>query len=235
MPESNVGSETTEWAESPLHGFRGSFSSVPAKAWPRSLSIAVSREAGARGGAIAKRVGQKLGWQVYSQELLEYITQEGSLRQELLDQNAGSALDWVEDQLDSLRKQGRLGDNATITELARIVLTLGSQGDVILVGRGAGCILPTPTTLHVCLIAPLHDRIAYISESSRLTMDEAAELVEKRDRRRQEFLETHFRHDPSDFHEYDLILNSSRLGEETCAYLIAHAAKVKMQSLGRLA
>ena len=31
----------------------------------------------ARGGSIGKRVGRKLGWQVYNQEVMEYIAQDG--------------------------------------------------------------------------------------------------------------------------------------------------------------
>jgi len=47
----------------------------PRRRWgvPAGLTIAISREAGSRGASIAKRAGEKLGWEVYSQDLLEYL------------------------------------------------------------------------------------------------------------------------------------------------------------------
>src|SRR5262245_42741450 len=46
-------------------------------ATPRpALSIAISREAGARGRKVARALGQKLGWHVYDSELLDKVAEE---------------------------------------------------------------------------------------------------------------------------------------------------------------
>lgn len=214
---------------SPLHGFRGQETAAPSM--PSGLTIAISREAGARGGTIAKRAGEKLGWQVFSQDLLEYISQESSGRQEVFDSLPPGAGVWVEEQLQRLFKEQNLSRNPTIVAMARTVLSLGAQGEVILLGRGAGCILPARSTLHVRFVAPLDDRIAYMSQWLRMTEEEAAEQVRKRDHRRLDFINTHFHRRPSDVHQYDLVLNSSSLGEETCADLIVQAAKAKHAAL----
>jgi cytidylate kinase len=213
----------------PLHGFRGQDAAT--SALPRGLTIAISREAGARGGTIAKRAGEKLGWQIFSQDLIEYISQEGNLRQEVLDDLPEGATRWVDDHLQELLKAQNLSRNPTILELARIVLSLGTQGEVILLGRGAGCILPARSTLHVRFVAPLEDRIAYMAQWLRLTEEEAAEQVRKRDMRRADFISTHFHRKPSEVHQYDLVLNSSSLGEEACADLVVQAAKAKHAAL----
>lgn len=215
--------------ESPRHGFqgdRGPQAALPA--FPASLTVAISREAGSRGGTIARRAGRKLRWQVYNQELLEYIAQEGALRQPVSETLPPAGISWVEEHLDTVLRDQDLSGHPTLVELARIVLALGAQGDVILIGRGAGCILPPESTLHVRIIAPLADRIAYMSQWLRLSMEEAAEQVELRDRRRAEFLETHFHRQIGDIYQYDLLLNSSLLGEELCAELIAEAAQAKL-------
>src|SRR5262245_22213634 len=93
-------------AASPRHGVQGDRAGradVPFV--PASLTVAVSREAGSRGGSIARRAAHKLGWQVYSQELLEYVAQEGRFRQGILDNLAPAAAHWVEDHLDRLRQE----------------------------------------------------------------------------------------------------------------------------------
>ncbi len=110
-------------------------------------------------------------------------------------------------------------------------MSLGAAGEVILVGRGAGCILPAPSTLHVRVVAPLADRIAYMAQWLRLTTEEAAEQVNLRDDRRSQFIETHFHRKAADVYWYDLVVNSSLLGEELGAGLIVQAAKAKLAAL----
>ena len=83
-----------------------------------------------------------------------------------------------------------------------------------MIGRGAGFILPRQTTLNVRLVAPLAERVAYMSQWLRLTEEEAAEKVRQRDAGRAQFLGTHFSSEPDDVHHYDLVLNSGLLGEE---------------------
>src|SRR5262245_42659114 len=148
--------------ESPRHGDRGS--GKKSATLPAGLTVAISREAGSRGGSIARRAGGRLGWQVYSQELLEYIAQEGSFRQEVAEDLSPPETAWVEARLDELLRSQDLSRHPSVLELARMVLCLGVKGEAVLLGRGAGYILPAATTLHVRLVAPLPDRIAYMSQ-----------------------------------------------------------------------
>ncbi len=213
----------------PRHGFQGDRAPVAARTIvPGSLTIAISREAGSRGGTIGRRAARKLGWQVYNQELLEYIAQEGAFRESVVGNMSPAAARWAEEHLELLLREQNLSQHPSVVDLARIVLALGAQGEVILIGRGAGCILPRESTLHVRTIAPLPDRIAYMSQWSRQTMEEAAEQVRLLDRRRSDFITTHFHRQPGDVYQYDLLLNTSQLGEDLCAELIAQAARGKM-------
>jgi cytidylate kinase len=215
--------------ESPRHGFQGDRQAAaepPGR--PMSLTIAISREAGSRGGTIGRRAGRKLGWQVYNQELLEYIAQEGTFRERVLGNLSSAAAQWAEMQLERLLREQNLSQHPAIVDLARIILALGAQGEVIVIGRGAGSILPRESTLHVRTVAPLQDRIHYMSQWLRLTVEEAAEQVQVRDQRRADFVTTHFHQQPGDIYQYDLLLNSSLLGEDACAELIAQAARAKL-------
>jgi cytidylate kinase len=226
MSSSEPGAEL----EAPRHGMRGKAQGRLPKV-PAALTIAVSREAGSRGGTIARRVGRKLGWQVYNQELLDYIAQEGAFTEGVLANLPGDAARWSEEHLQDLLRDKQLSAHPSVLDLARIVLALAAQGEAVLLGRGAGYILPRATTLHIRIIAPLEDRIAYMSQWLRLTMEEAAEQVRLRDRNRGEFLGVHFHRQPSDVYQYDLLLNSSLLGEELCVDLIAQAARAKLAGL----
>jgi cytidylate kinase len=216
----------------PAHGFQGDRRAAAVAPGPAGLSIALSREAGARGGTIARRAARKLGWQVYDQELLEYMAQDAVARQGLADALPRPAAEWAEARLRELLRQHDLAQHPSLRDLAQVVLALGAQGEVVLIGRGAGCILPRATTLNVRVVAPLPERIAYLGQWLRLTVAEAAEKVRSRDERRAEFLVGHFQCQPGDVHQYDLTLNSSLLGEDACAELIAHAARARAAQLG---
>jgi cytidylate kinase len=213
--------------ESPRHGFQGDRAAAPVERIPSRLTVAISREAGARGGTIARRVGRKLAWPVYNQELLEYIAQEGAFRHDVVEGLPPAAARWAEVRLQRVLREQTLSQHPSLVELARVILALGAQGQVVLIGRGAGCILPAETTLNVRIIAPLADRVAYMSQWLRLTLEESADQVRRRDERRAEFICTHFHRQPGDLYQYDLVLNSSLLGEEPCANLIAEAARAK--------
>jgi cytidylate kinase len=218
--------------ESPRHGFQGDRGAPPPpRSGPSTLTIAFSREAGARGGSIARRVGRKLGWQVYDQELLEYMAQEALVRQGVLDAPAATPADWAEARVQQLIREGALSEHPSIVNLARVVLSLAAQGQAVLLGRGAGCVLPRETTLNVRIVAPLDERIAYMGQWLRLPVEEATERVRLRDERRTEFITGNFHRDPGEVHQYDMVLNSSLLGEDICAELIAQAARARTAQL----
>ena len=211
--------------DSPRHGFRGD---QPAEAsLPAALTIAVSREVGARGGSLGRRVARILGWDVYGQELLEYIARDATCRQDVLQGLSTEAAGWVEDRLQQLLREQELSQNPSILNLARVILALGSKGQVVLIGRGAGYILPRETTLHIRVVAPTAERVAYLAQWLRLTVEEAAAQVRLRDSGRQEFLSAHFHQRPSETCLYDLVLNSTSLGEDLCAELILQAARAR--------
>jgi cytidylate kinase len=198
---------------------------------PADVTIAVSRESGARGGTIARRVGRKLGWQIYDQELMEYMSQEAAVSPTVIEAATLGGGAWTEQRLAELLSHHAISDHPSVLNLARVVLTLGAQGRAVLLGRGAGLILPRATTLHVRIFAPLPERVAYMAQWLRLTEEEAASRVQLRDARRAEFLASHFHRQPDHVHQYDMLLNSSLLGEEVCAELIVQAARARAASL----
>jgi len=213
--------------ETPRHGFQGDRNRPTVVRGPACMTIALSREAGARGNSIAVRLGKRLGWQVYTQELLEFMAMNDGAQQQLFAELPPDAAMWAERQMDRLRLDQVVRSESELGELPHLMLMLASRGEVVIVGRGAGYLLPSESTLHVRIVSPLPERIAYMGQWLRLTREQAAEEVRKRDQRRAEYLASSFRRPPAEPHAFDLVLNSSRLGEEVCADLIIQAMKSK--------
>ncbi|MCE9532663.1 MAG: cytidylate kinase-like family protein [Planctomycetes bacterium] len=213
--------------EPPLHGNQGDREMPVGLKAPLGLTVAISREAGARGGSIARRVGKRLGWQVYTQELLEFLTSNESARSHVLADVPKDAATWADSQLERLRREKILKPGVELGEMPRLILTLASRGRVILVGRGAGYLLPRETTLHVRVVAPLSERVAYMAQWLRRTHEDAAMQVHERDEQRVGFLVNTFNRHVGEMYDHDLVLNSFLLGEELCADLVHMAVRGK--------
>lgn len=172
-------------------------------------------------------MGRQLGWQVFDQETLGYLTQDVNAKEELLADIPAPALVWANHQVGKLIQTRSLPSDGGQTELIRLLFILAARGDVVLVDRGSGVLLPVKSTLNVRIVAPLNERVAYMGQWLRMPVEEAAAEVANRDRVRAELHRVFTEREPNDPTQYDLILNSSRLGEAACTALIVHALKEK--------
>ncbi len=210
----------------PMHGFRGE-EPIAALTHPRGLTVAISRQAGARGTTIARKVADILAWQVFDHDTLDYLVQNDAAREQLLADVPADARRWADAQLAHLQNDRNLNADADSLQLIRLVLTVAARGNAVIVGRAAGFMLPAETTIHIRVIAPSESRIAYMAQELRLTRPEAAEEVRARDERRALFLDRTLALDPSDPTGYDAVVNSERLGVEGAAQFIGWAVRTK--------
>lgn len=197
---------------------------------PARWTIALSREAGARGSSIGHRAGELLGWPVYDRELLQKIAEEKGLRLRLLESVDEKHASWLQNCLEGLVVGPHVSEGAYVRYLAESLLSLSALGECIIVGRGAPVLLPPETTLRVRLIAPEKDRIAYLSRRFGISEAEAAQWVRKTDHERDTFVRTHFHKDPADLRLFDLVINTSRFSTDAAAHLIAQAVRERAGS-----
>ena len=221
----------------PHHGDRGNREpSGLAPSCPSTPTITISREAGSRGRAIGHRLGQRLGWQVYDRELMEYLASDTVASAELFGELDEAQSEWVRQQFDSLKKRtggvpvtgsGDQDPRVGTLALSKVILALGAKGRVILVGRGAHWILPESHTLRVRVVANLEERVAYLAQTLRLSHMESMQRCKLRDQKRQDFAKQAFGSIIVDPGHYDLVINSSRLGEDVSTQLIQEAVHAK--------
>ncbi len=190
---------------------------------PARWTVAVSREAGARGATVARRVGELLGWPVYDRELLQLIADEKGLRVQLLENVDEKHISWLESCLEGLSTETHVSELAFVRYVVETIFSLASMGNCVIVGRGSALLLPPQTTLRVRLTGYEKDRIAYVSRHFGLPENQAAEWVKKTDYDRAWFAQQYFHKNANDLSQFDLVLNTSRLSTETTAQIIAVA------------
>ena len=178
----------------------------------RFRNLCISREAGAGAGAVGRAVGVRLDWNVYDDELVEAIAGRMKLTTDevrVFDELAPSV---VQDWILPLREEHYAPQEAYLDHLAKLVEAIGRSGDSILLGRGAGFLLPRAETLSVRIVAPLKVRALRLAERMGVSIRTARRAAIDLDRRRVHFVRTMHRFDANDPHNYDLVLDSESLG-----------------------
>lgn len=185
--------------------------------------ICISREYGGRGALVGRQVAKTLGFDFFSRELVEEVARHSHMRKrvvEALDEKTRNLMfEWVVQQFGS----DSFSNTEYLRHLSHVVRTLGKFGRGVLVGRGAQFILSAASTLRVRTVAPLDVRIDRIAGRDGISRSEARAVVLRVDAEREGFCRQHFNLDLTDTKNYDLVLNTGSLSEETCARIIVDA------------
>jgi cytidylate kinase len=197
---------------------------VAARPSPPGFTIALSREAGANGSQVARAVGEQLGWVVYDRELLQQVASEMGLRASLLEGVDERTKNWLQKYLQGLSLAAPVvSEIGYVRHLVETLLSLAAHGECVIVGRGAAQVLPAATTLRVRLVGPVADRVGTLQQRLGITPEEATRQVARIDGERARFIKDHFRKDPADAAQYDLVVNATRFSRSECAALIVEA------------
>jgi cytidylate kinase len=184
------------------------------------FNIALSREPGAKGTEVARAVGQRLGWQVYDQELVELVAREMGTHVDMLRLLDEKPMSWLEQCVVSMVSQYNLNHDSYMVHLIAAIRSLGERGRCIIVGRGANFILPPGETLHIRLVGELRDRVAHMRKLKGTSERDAEHWVEKTAQERKNFVRKYFGKDVTDPEAYELVVNTSRLTVAECADVI---------------
>ncbi len=111
--------------------------------------------------------------------------------------------------------------------VAKVIRNMAYEGNVIIVGRGGVAIThDIPKSLHVNLEAPMEWRTMRISETYKITPEEAKKTAVDIDRKRREFRE-YFQGKGTDYTRFDLTINSMSFTIEEIVHMILKAAEIK--------
>lgn len=198
----------------------------------RPYTIAISREAGASGGTVAREIGARLSWPVYDRELLERIASDAGIQTKLLESVDEQSRGWIAETLENLFGVPHVTESKYVHRLVDSVLALASRGKCVIVGRGSTAILPRSSTLRVRLVAPLEHRVEVLRK--RLNLDEKAAHAKamEQDKQRNEFARSNFHCDAENPSHYDLVLNTATFSPAECADLIVDALNRRQKSAG---
>jgi cytidylate kinase len=189
--------------------------------------VLISRDKGAGGRQVANLIGHRLGWQVFDRQIVDAIAERTRMRQQLVENLDEKTRGGLEEFLRQVLTK-EIGLTDYLRHLRRVLLTLGQQGNVVIVGRGAEYILPAQFALRARLVAPFDVRAERIARASGLTPEGTHPLVARVDQERKDFIRDQFQKDVCNPLNYDLVVNTGGLTVEGTAEIVLAALKQKL-------
>jgi cytidylate kinase len=203
------------------------------------MIITVSRMFGSGGSDVAARVARRLGWSLLDNAVVDAVAQRlGLSRAEVssLEERVPSLSERIAATMRMSTPEFVLPvADVSMTETAesrivdvtqRVIEEAVQQGNAVLVGRGAQCVLADrPDALHVFCYAPKKFLTQYAIAHRGVNPANAEHEVDKMNRQREQYVKRHWGRDWRAFDNYHLCLDTGRLGIETAADLVVAAAR----------
>jgi uncharacterized NAD(P)/FAD-binding protein YdhS len=188
-----------------------------------------SREKGAGASAVAQLAAKRMSWQAFDSELVDSIAKKADVRRELVASLDERDQGIIEEIVDGFISPKPIDKSGYLDHLREIVLTLGHQGNVVIVGRGVQYVLPGQFGLRVRLVAPVEVRVRRIAKHENLSLQRAREAIKKSDRERARLAFKEHRKIVTDPLNYDVIINTAALSVEDTTEIVLTALRRKLR------
>ncbi len=193
-------------------------------------TITISREFGCEGIPVAKALVKKLSgehdkWRLFNRDLINEISNEDDLSDELLKAVTEERRSQITQDLEAMLRV-RPSDYQVYKRLGQNVKLIGESGNAVIVGSGGSVLAEKePGFFHVRLTGSFDFRAKRISDATGITMEEARKTVQSRNTARQEFIQEFSRKSIDDPSLYHMILRNDIFDADQIADLIIAGLK----------
>jgi CMP/dCMP kinase len=199
--------------------------------------VTISNQYGAGGGSVARIAAETLGYDFVERQLPVVVAKRLSIPVEEAEEDEVTyrgvgeqfltGLELSTPELAELSTEPNF-DQTMLRAVQEAVREYASHGNVVIVGRGAGAILGRrPDVLRVFLYAPRERRIAYVVEHFGVDARTAEKEVDRVDKGRAAYLRDWYGVVFGDPANYDLLIDTSALGDQKSAATIVEAVRTR--------
>lgn len=192
--------------------------------------VAIEREYGSGGRDVAKKTAERLGVKLYGKEILLMAAKKSGIPSKQLEKIEESTNDSVWDSISVINKMmygdaNALSDKHQLSKLeADIILDIANKESCVFLGRGSGFLLgDRKDTLSVFVHADYDFRKNYAIDNYSIDESDADKMMKLIDKRRSNYYSSYRELMWGEKEGYDLMLNSGKLGIDTCVNLIEKA------------
>lgn len=187
--------------------------------------ITISRQYASGGRTIGKMVADQLGIPLYDTKIIKDTMEKTGLSEEIIEaaeQRVTSSflfnLAMGVDDAHNYMKQIEKAEH-------EIIQGYVEQGPCVIVGRSANFVLDETDSVNVFVFSDVKDRISYAVDHYAIDEKQAKLMIEKSDHERKMHAMSFYSKEWGQKNNYDLLLNSGKLGIEKCVEIIVNAAK----------
>jgi CMP/dCMP kinase len=203
--------------------------------------LTVSRLYGSGGSEVAAIVAKELGWSLLDNAVVDAVAARMGLsvaevqaREErvpsLVERLTSAMAMGSQEWMSPIAATKRPTDEQLIEVTRHVIEEAILRGPLVVVGRGTWEMLAhREDTLHVFCYASRKALIARTMKRENLGQEEAARLVDDTNKQRDQWVRLHWERDRRALENYDLSVNTERLGIDGSADLIASAARSRFK------
>jgi cytidylate kinase len=198
--------------------------------------ITISRQFGAGGKTIGKRVSEALGYTFVDEDIIQIIAEKAKVSPgwvESVEKEAGGRLSRVVTKLvskplvDRVLKDdyGYIDEQIYIDYLVVIIAQMAEEGNVVFLDRGSQYILnDLPGALHVLLINTFANRVQFMMDRYDMTEHKANQVVKSEEKRRTNLYRKIGKQDFDQPGLYHLVVNMAKVNLDDAVETIVRLA-----------
>lgn len=193
-----------------------------------SKIITISREYGSGGKYIGELVAKKLGIPFYDKEIIEGIAEKTGFADDFIARVSEYA---PSKSIFAYSFVGRYSSGESIEDIIynaqrKIILDIAEKGDCVIVGRSADYILKDKDTIDVFIYGDMPEKVERVCKFHGISEKDAEKILLDTDKKRSVNYKYHTGETWGDAKNYTLLLNSTKIGVENCAEIIANMYKL---------
>ena len=203
----------------------------------KKVIITIGRQYGSGGAEVGKKLGAKLGLDVYDKEILKMTSNESGIRESyfhLADERAGKKLLYkiVQSMIPENTSPSLGNDLVSSDNLFRfqssVIRKLAQEQSCVIIGRCAEHVLAGEENLvRIFIRADMDARIERIRQKGYYEEQDIPKNIKRMDKERREYHRYFTGKDWEAIENYDLILDSSKIGTDGCVECIINYLNVR--------
>ena len=190
--------------------------------------ITISREPGSGGRLVAEKLAEILGYDLFHQEVVHEMATDANISVRFMETLDERGLNTLENWIASIVDERYLWPDQYMQHLMKVVGTIGKHGKSIIVGRGGNFILQPETTVSARIIASFNVRCSRVAAEFKLSEKDSGRRIIQTESRRRSFIRKYFNTSISDEHNYDIIINTDKLGLDGAVTAIEAVVRQRM-------
>ena len=193
-------------------------------------TVTISREPGCGGEAIAQRLSAALKLHLYSWEIVEQIAKDAHVSTAVVSTLDEKSTSELEEWLATFRGDRSLSSDAYEERLSKVIFTIASHGNAIILGRGSNFLLPPGKKIGLSLVAPLDVRIKNVMEERGLSRKLAQEHIAKVEAEHQRLVKKYFHLDIRDPIHYHMVINTALVDAESIVQIVGQMLRTRSET-----